>query len=288
MGYAWQEESEREGAAQAERMDGGDHHVRIAKVVYGKSNGLQFVSQGGIPQILIVFQNHLAQEVSTFVTLSNKAGWVLAKLLGCCDPPVNLAAMQTQGVEPIHFATPQFAEANLLNRQLMINVEWPQGKQHPNVTPIKPAGQATAPPPPAGVPPVGAPPVVGNATQAVAQTSLAAPVAVPATPPPPIAAPTPPAPQLPLAPAALPAVSTPAPTAVTAEMPPQLTKDQAWAMVLEQWGGAVASQGDAAKTRRNEAWTNAIRERMQSTGHTEQQMTSEGWQAVVNVASVPF
>lgn len=271
MGYAWQEESEKEGGSQAEKMIGGDHDVRIVKIVYGKADGTQFVSRGRDPQIMIVFQNHMAHEVGMMVTLSDKAGWVLAKLLGCCDPPVNLAAMQAQGVEPIHFADVRFAEKNLLNRQLKINVEWPQGKKHPNVTPIKSNGQTTALP-------VGAPPVVTNATQVAAQVAAAGgPPAFSNAPP----TPTPPAPARATAP-------TPSPAAVTAEMPPGLNKDQAWAIVLDQWSGMVESQGDTAQARRNEGWTKATQSRIQSTGRAEQKFTSEDWQAVVSVACVPF
>lgn len=168
MPYAWQTEAEREVTPQAPRIPKGRHPVRIERLVFGNRNGV-FQSQGGDPQIMLVFQDRQARETSQMVTLSEKAAFVLARLLGACDPPVNLARMEQDGIEPARFANEDFARDMLVNRQLTIEVDYEQGKdgkEYPRVIPVlnrsatPPASPADDGPPSVddGPPPVNDPP----------------------------------------------------------------------------------------------------------------------------------
>jgi hypothetical protein len=183
MGYGWQQSAEAEAPPQAEKIPKGSGiRLKIIKLVGGKGES-RFASKSGNPKIGIVFQDREARECMSMYTLSAKAGWTLAKLLSCCDPPVNLARMEEAGVVPSYAACPkcgekdvafvptcpkcnaellqfsdlEFAEANLLNRQLTADLDYDAGG-YPVVSPIKPA---TSAPPAADAPPSSdAPPVV--------------------------------------------------------------------------------------------------------------------------------
>jgi len=239
MAYAWQAEAEREVTQRAPRIPKGQHHVRIERIVFGDRNG-NFQSQAGDPQILLIFQDREAREVSQMTTLSEKAGFVLARLLAACDPPANLARMEQDGVEPSHFANEDFANRMLVNRQLTIDVDYEpskdgkegkEGKEYPRVTPVL--------------------------------NRSAAPAAAPAAdgPPPPEAGPPP-----------------------GDDAPPGgglLTKEQAWAEVQRAWANIT---GDDAKTRRNQAWQQAVRK----VGKPEAQFSMTDWAQVASEASLPF
>lgn len=151
MGYAWQENANSEGS-QAAKLPKGQHRVRICKIVFGDRQGNAFRSKAGDPQIMVVFQDREAREAGHMYTLSEKAGFTLAKLLSACDPPVNLARMEEAGIEPAHFADQAFAETNLLNREVTIDVDWEKGqdgKEHSRCTPIQRRGAASVATPPA-------------------------------------------------------------------------------------------------------------------------------------------
>jgi hypothetical protein len=93
------------------------------------------------------------------ITLSEKAGWVLARMMGCFDPPANLARMEKDGIMPSHFADPEFAERQLLDRQLDVEVSWAKrgDKEFADVVPIKPMTPAATDAPPASAPPASPP-----------------------------------------------------------------------------------------------------------------------------------
>ena len=146
MPYKWNDNAEAEGQQQAEKMPAGLHTVKIAKILHG-SKGESFASRNGDPQILLVFTDGVGREAAQMVTLSERAGWVLAKIMAAFDPPANLARMETDGVEPAHFMDPAFADRILLNRKLDVEIEYvtgKDGKEYPNVTPVRQAARATA------------------------------------------------------------------------------------------------------------------------------------------------
>jgi hypothetical protein len=187
MSYAWTKEKDREPIAA--RIPKGEHHVRILRIMFGSRDGA-FQSRDGDPQIMIIFQDREAREAGQMVTLNEKAAWALAKILDACDPSVNLARMEADGVEPAHFADREFAESVLLNRELVAHVDWEPGegnKQYARVTPIKrtpssasppaaeapPTGSSSADAPPADdAPPSEAPPSLAFATKDEAWTAF--------------------------------------------------------------------------------------------------------------------
>lgn len=155
MATDWQQQAESEGPVQAERIPPGEHLVRTSKVLLGGKSG-PFQSKHGDPQIMVVFQDKQAREMSLMITLSDRAAWVLAKLLAAFDPPANLARLTADGITPAHFADAEFANANLFDRKLTILVEAGEDPKYSNVTPIPKRGDASAAtdaPPSADAPP---------------------------------------------------------------------------------------------------------------------------------------
>ena len=139
MPYDWTEASTAEGAEHSERMPTGIHTVTITRIIHGGKNGT-FESKNGDPQILVVFSDDQAREATQMITPSQKAGWVLAKLMTNFDPPMNLTKMTEAGVTPDSFASPDFAETQLVGRKLAIKVEWEASakgdKEYSNITPM--------------------------------------------------------------------------------------------------------------------------------------------------------
>jgi hypothetical protein len=147
MSFDWNEKASEDGGGDfAERLPSGLHKVDIVKVVHGGKNGT-FESSKGDPQILIIFADQEAREAAQFVTLSDKAGWVLARVLSNCVPPANLGKMTEAGITPQSFADPEFAEANLVGRKLHVNVEWKKsqnGKDYADIVPVNTADYESA------------------------------------------------------------------------------------------------------------------------------------------------
>lgn len=166
MGYSWRESAEKEGAPpqeRAERIPAGIHEVCFLKVVYGKRNEPPWRSDKGHPQIMVILQDHQAREAPLWVTLSKEAVFVLSRLMAICDPPVNLARLEEDGIEPAQLADPEFIEGilDLLGRKFTAEFSYPKGNGgFPEVKPIRTKPTTEAPPmaaddhlPPADDPP---------------------------------------------------------------------------------------------------------------------------------------
>jgi len=138
MAYNWEKEADREGGEQSERLPSGIHDVEITRVVFGSKQGGVFTSKSGDPQIMLIFADSEGREASLMVTLSRKAGWVLAKVLRAAG--LRMSQMTADGVEPKDFASEQFATANLVGRRLRIDVKWfkseRDGKEYADVMPV--------------------------------------------------------------------------------------------------------------------------------------------------------
>lgn len=144
MVYNWNESAT--NSPVADRMPSGKHvDVRIVRIVFGTKDGRPFLSNNGDPQIMIVFANRLDQEAAQMYTLSEKAGWTLAKLLSSCKPPADLDKMSQHNIEPKHFANPDFANKQLIGRIVDIDVSYrtQNGNEYANVNPVKPAPATT-------------------------------------------------------------------------------------------------------------------------------------------------
>ncbi len=119
MAFNWEEEAEKGGFA--DRIPNGDHEVRIEDVFYENKDGV-LRSSNGDPQIRIIVRDQQARECMMTITLSEKAGWVLAKLLKCSQPKVDLKALRSNGIEPSEFANPMIGDKYLLGLQFMARV----------------------------------------------------------------------------------------------------------------------------------------------------------------------
>lgn len=142
MGYDWKTESEKSATAVSEKLPAGTHEVTIVRILHGKKDGTRFAAKDGSPQIMLIFADEDGREVSLMVTLSDKAAWMLAKILKAVG--ANVEKMTERGITPDRFEDETFAEKNLVGRQLTIEVTYReyQGKQYANVTPVmeQPAG----------------------------------------------------------------------------------------------------------------------------------------------------
>ncbi len=140
--YNWKEAAQQEGGEYAEKLPDGTHRVEITRVVYGRKDGTLFVSKSNDPQIMLIFADELGREASQMVTLSYKAGFVLAKILEAAG--AELDKMTDHDVTPRSFADPEFANPNLIGRQLQIEVIWgsKNGKEFSDIIPVGMAGSA--------------------------------------------------------------------------------------------------------------------------------------------------
>lgn len=146
--YNWNQAAQQEGGEYAEKLPDGTHQVEITRLVFGRKDGSVFTSKSGDPQVMLIFSDELGREVNQMITLSYKAGFVLAKILDAAG--ADLDRMSADGVTPKSFADPEFANANLVGRQLQVEVTWSSknGKEFADVVPLvnaAPADAATAP-----------------------------------------------------------------------------------------------------------------------------------------------
>lgn len=250
MSYDWSGNAEG-----VDTMPLGEHDVRIVRIQFLNREGNPLTSTGGDPQIRVVFQDQEAREVGQMYTLSDKAGFKLAQLFGCFDPPMNLQRMKEDGVLPIHFANQEYCLEQLMDRRLRIKLaerKDKDGKSWPDVQPLKPSKTGSAPPPAAH----------GKSPQSL-----------PFSPPPT----TPPSASIP------PAAASPPPPPITAPPAAGMTKEQAWAKALADWRDNSA----AGQQARNEKWTKAVLN-VCGPSRRESSLTPADWQHVAEMMEVPF
>jgi len=139
MPYDWRENGSQDAPPRAELVPAGRHWLTISRIVYGSKADGPFQSKAGDPQIMLILADDDGRECSLMVTLSTRAGWVLAKILLAAGADVD--RMTADGVKPVDFANPAFAELQLVQtpRRLFAEVDWVQqgGKDYPVVTPIR-------------------------------------------------------------------------------------------------------------------------------------------------------
>ena len=100
MGYDWEGEASKSG--QAPQMPAGEHpKVCVSKIIYSRNNGEPFTSRSGDPQMMLVFVNPSNQECGVMFTLSEAAGWTLARLLSAMGH--DLGELKRRGIEPQDF-----------------------------------------------------------------------------------------------------------------------------------------------------------------------------------------
>lgn len=132
MAYNWSEAAEGGGAG--DKIEPGIHRVTGSKVVRGSAKG-DFTSKKGDPQIMLVVENEEGAEAAVMFTLSEKAGWTLARWLSRCG--VDLKQMEKEGVDITHFANEDIAEQWLVGKSLWVRVSLGSDPKYRNLEPMK-------------------------------------------------------------------------------------------------------------------------------------------------------
>jgi hypothetical protein len=151
MAFDWEKASTQAASDYAERIPAGVHDVVIKRLLFGSKKGGAFKSRDGDQQIMLIFADGEGREASQMVTLSDKAGWVLARLLSAAA--ADMKRMKADGVLPRDFANQEFARANLVGRRLRVDLKYKagnDGKEYADVTPVRtrPAAAPAQPPAP--------------------------------------------------------------------------------------------------------------------------------------------
>lgn len=148
--FDWNKSASEEGQ-NAEKIPAGEGiPVKISKIVYGKKGGGSFHSRNGDPQIMLIFADQSGCEAALMVTLSEKAAWVLARIMSRFG--LDLDALKAEGVQPGHFAEPTFANSRLVGLQGRINLKWKEDG-YPDIEPCEsPAVTPSAAPAPGELP----------------------------------------------------------------------------------------------------------------------------------------
>lgn len=141
MSYDWTEEADGDG--NAEKLPIGVHEVTTQNVVHGSG------PKG--PWVMVVVANEAGQEGTSVFTLTEKAGWKLARWLSRCG--VDLAAMKAEGIEPKHFVNEGIANQYLMDKTLWVKVEAGRDPKYQEITPLK-EEEVAKEPRPGYVPPV--------------------------------------------------------------------------------------------------------------------------------------
>lgn len=150
MGYDWEGESQKNARAvpiPASPPEGV--MLRIARVLHAKNNGVAFRSRKNDPQMMVIYADAEEREAGEMITLSDEAGWRLAKILGAAG--VDLADMKAKGLKPADFEDPDFAAEFLIpggrGLELRGRVSWNKAddgsdKSYAEIEPIRGAPKA--------------------------------------------------------------------------------------------------------------------------------------------------
>lgn len=142
MSYDWTNNAN--GPTDADKIPAGQNiPVLIDRVIYGKKSG-KFQSRKGDPQIMVIFTDGENNEAGQMYTLSDKAGWTLARLLHRFG--VNLDELKAEGIEPKHFAQQAIADRKLIGLRGKINLTWVDGENGSKYAEIEPVEGAALPP----------------------------------------------------------------------------------------------------------------------------------------------
>ncbi len=127
MAYDW---NAAEQGQTADRVPPGVTQLEIVKISYKVK-----AAKDGSPKMMVIFVDEQERETYMVVTLSAKAGWVLAKLMSRFG--IDLDELKEQGIEPQHFANPSVAEYWLLGKKGCCIVSYRQDgvKEYPEIEP---------------------------------------------------------------------------------------------------------------------------------------------------------
>lgn len=118
MTYDWKKSASGEDTGPS--MEPGYCRAKIVKVIRGKKDGTEFKSKNGDPQLMVIWENVAGESAPSMYTLSEKAGFVLAKM--CERVGMDLDRMTEAGVTPESFADEEFAKKQLIGRECWVHV----------------------------------------------------------------------------------------------------------------------------------------------------------------------
>ena len=133
-----QQDAEKSGGQNAPQIPAGLADVEIKKLIHANRDGERFVSQKGDPQMMVVYADDNGGEAADMFTLSDTAGWALAKVMEAAG--MNLAKLDAAGVAYHHFANEEWAAKALVGKRLRIQIAWgvgKNGKPRATITPIR-------------------------------------------------------------------------------------------------------------------------------------------------------
>ena len=115
MSYDWDGEAKREGGGSvADPIPATERTtLLVVRAIYERKDGTSFTSQKGDPQVFLVFQDSEGREAAQMYTLSEAAGWTIAKLVDAMDPDL-LAELKRLDIHPVDFVEPEVLKTWLM------------------------------------------------------------------------------------------------------------------------------------------------------------------------------
>lgn len=148
-GYDWTEKAQQSFERKA-HLPNGEHDLFVCDVFHTDKDGGPLLSRAGDPQILLYYSDRKNRIAWDRLTLSERAGWTLARLIGAAGQTAKgwtTDDLKTRGISPVDFADPDMTKEHIFGLQFRARVTWQKkedGKEVPEVTPLRqgPEGKA--------------------------------------------------------------------------------------------------------------------------------------------------
>ncbi len=128
--YAWTK-NDSVGGSDYRRIPPGVCFVRVSKIKFGGRDG-PFETKNGDPMLMLCFEDESKNESVLMLTLTEKAGWVLTRLLSRLGE--DLAALEAADIHPSDFVRKEIAEKYLLDKKCWMRVE--EDGKYQRLTPL--------------------------------------------------------------------------------------------------------------------------------------------------------
>ncbi len=128
-----------DGQLRAGRMPNCLAKVRIDRLGWEKRDGGPYRDKHGNAMIRVIYQDAQKREVGDMVPISDKASWKLAQILNASG--ADLKRMDENNVSIHKFKDREFAEKQLVGRELKILVQWDAASGYAAVYPQEPDAQ---------------------------------------------------------------------------------------------------------------------------------------------------
>lgn len=130
MGF-WKESSE---IKRAPRLIEGQQRLTIKRIIYEK-NDEPIITANGDRQIWLIVGPDSGEEGLITITLTEKAGWVLAQVARAIAGDQWIDKWDKIGVKIGSFANPAVAN-NLVGKSFLAEVHYDKKSEYPNITPL--------------------------------------------------------------------------------------------------------------------------------------------------------